>query len=257
MGDRPATRAASPGRPERWTVRRFATIESTNQWLLDEARGGAAAGLVAVADHQRSGRGRRGRVWEAPPGSSLLVSLLLRPQVAPDRLHTVTMAVALALADALGAVCGIDAGLKWPNDLVVGDRKIAGLLAEAELAGDKARALVVGVGCNLVQATFPDDLAAIATSCMIEAGRAPERDAMLDDFLGRVDARLADASATVVEDYRSRLSTLGREVRVDLDHGVVIGRAGDVDDCGRLVVTPASGPAVAVAVGDVVHLRPA
>jgi len=255
MGDRPATRAVSPGGPERWTVRRFASIDSTNRWLLDEAREGAPAGLVAVADHQLSGRGRRGRAWEAPPGSSLLVSLLLRPRVAPDRLHTVTMAVALALADALGA-CGIDARLKWPNDLVVGERKIAGLLAEAELAGDNVRALVVGVGCNLVQAAFPDELAATATSCMIEAGRAPDRDSLLDDFLGRVDTRLAQPSGGIVDDYRARLSTLGRDVRVELDQRVVIGRAGDVDDCGRLVVTPVSGAPVAVAVGDVVHLRP-
>jgi BirA family biotin operon repressor/biotin-[acetyl-CoA-carboxylase] ligase len=166
------------------------------------------------------------------------------------------MAVALALAEALCEVCGIDARLKWPNDLVVGERKIAGLLAEAELAGENVRALIVGVGCNLAQAAFPDDLAATATSCMIETGRAPERDGLLDDFLGRVDARLAEPSAGVVDDYRARLSTLGREVRVELDQRVVTGRAGDVDDCGRLVVTPASGPAVAVAVGDVVHLRP-
>ena len=257
MGDRPATRAVSRGSPEHWTVRRFASLDSTNRWLLDEARKGAPAGLVAVADHQLSGRGRRGRAWEAPVGSSLLVSLLLRPRVAPDRLQTVTMAVALALADALGATCDIDARLKWPNDLVVGERKIAGLLAEAELAGDKVLALVVGVGCNLAQATFPGDLASTATSCAIESGRAPERDALLDDFLDRVDQRLAEPFAAVVVDYRARLATLGRDVRVELDRRVVIGRAGDVDDCGRLVVTPTSGPAVAVAVGDVVHLRPA
>ncbi len=136
MGDPAATWGAGAG-ADRFAVRRFASIDSTNRWVLDEARAGAPEGLVAVADHQAAGRGRRGRTWEAAPGSSLLVSVLLRPgawrpALGPDRVHLLTMAAGLALADAVGLVAGIEAGLKWPNDLVVGDRKLAGLLAEAE-----------------------------------------------------------------------------------------------------------------------------
>ena len=124
----------------RWRVRHFALIDSTNRYLLDEARAGAESGLVAVADHQTAGRGRFDRRWEAPPGSSLLVSVLLRP-VPVDAGHRAMTATALALADAVEAVAGFAPELKWPNDLVVGDRKLAGLLAESvdDARGDRRR----------------------------------------------------------------------------------------------------------------------
>ena len=112
-------------------VRRLAEIDSTNRYLLDEARAGAAAGLVVVADHQTAGRGRLGRTWVAPPGASLLMSLLLRPTVPVDRRHVLVMAAGLAMAEAVETETGVIAGLKWPNDLLVGERKLAGILAEA------------------------------------------------------------------------------------------------------------------------------
>jgi BirA family transcriptional regulator, biotin operon repressor / biotin---[acetyl-CoA-carboxylase] ligase len=233
----------------------FPTLDSTNRWLMDRARTGAPAGLVAVADHQHAGRGRRGRAWEAAPGSSLLVSVLLRPQIEPELLHVVTMRVALAIADALEAVAELHVQLKWPNDVVVGPRKLAGLLAEADIAGGSVLALVVGVGCNLAQTEFPDELAATATSVALETGVAPERDALLDGVLERLDARL-DAPLDVIRaDYRTRLSTIGRDVRVELEDGVITGRATDVDRDGRLLVEQDDGLVAAVSVGDVVHLR--
>ena len=177
------TAVPDPGRTsngrERWRVRRFAEIDSTNRYLLDEARGGAAAGLVAVADHQTAGRGRFDRRWEAPPGSSLLVSVLLRP--APERRLARRLAPG---GDGGGAGArrrggrrsrASAPGLKWPNDLVVGDRKLAGLLAERE--GD---ALVIGAGCNVEWEAFPPELAATSTACNLEAGRSVDRDALLD-----------------------------------------------------------------------------
>jgi len=253
-------RAADPA-PGGWTVRRFATIDSTNRWLLDEARAGAAAGLVAVADHQDAGRGRRGRAWEDEPGSSLLVSVLLRPVLPADRVHLVTMAAGVAIAEAVEATTGVGARLKWPNDLVVDDRKLAGLLAEVDLGGvDVAPAVVVGIGCNVTQTSFPAGLAATATSCAIEAvpaagAPAITRDGLLDAFLERLGHHLA-ALDGVPRAYRGRLATLGRRVRVDLGDTVVEGTATDLDDVGRLIVEPADGgAAVAVAVGDVVHLR--
>src|ERR1051325_2188638 len=109
-----------------WDVRPFTELDSTNRWLLDEARRGAPEGVVAVADHQTAGRGRLGRTWEAPAGASLLTSILLRPALPLERRHLVTTAVALA-----GAAAISEAGplLKWPNDLLIGNRKVAGVLA--------------------------------------------------------------------------------------------------------------------------------
>jgi BirA family transcriptional regulator, biotin operon repressor / biotin---[acetyl-CoA-carboxylase] ligase len=248
MGDASASRA-------RWHVQRFAEIDSTNQWVLDQARGGADTGLVAVADHQTAGRGRRGRAWTAPPGSSLLVSVLLRPALDAGRVHVVTMAAGLALLDAVEAVAGVRASLKWPNDLVVGDRKLAGLLAEADVAANgEVRAVVVGAGCNVEWHEFPPELAEIATACNLEAGRSVDRAAVLDVFLDRLAVRL-DALDTVVDDYRSRLATLGRRVSVDLGDRTIVGVADDVDASGRLVLTGPHGERVVVAAGDVVHLR--
>ncbi|HLI72506.1 MAG TPA: biotin--[acetyl-CoA-carboxylase] ligase [Acidimicrobiales bacterium] len=135
-----------------FTVRRFDEIDSTQRYVVDEARRGAPAGLVAVAGHQSAGRGRLGRRWEAPAGSNLLMSVLLRPALALGELHLCTVAVALAAADACASAAGLDAQLKWPNDLVVGDRKLAGILAEAAAGsspGASVEAVVVGLGLNV------------------------------------------------------------------------------------------------------------
>ena len=133
-------------------IRRFAEIDSTNRYLLDQARAGAAEGVVAVADYQSAGRGRLGRRWEAPPGSNLLASVLLRPALAADELHLCTVAVALAAVAACERGAGVAAELKWPNDLMVGGRKLAGILAEAlprGPGGRRATVVVVGLGLNV------------------------------------------------------------------------------------------------------------
>ena len=121
-------------------IRCFDSIDSTNRYLLEEARKGAAEGVVAVADHQTAGRGRLGRRWEAPGGSNLLMSVLLRPPLPADQRQLASSVVALAATDAIAAVVGLEVGIKWPNDLLAPDgRKVAGVLAEADLAGSDRR----------------------------------------------------------------------------------------------------------------------
>ena len=237
-------------------IRRFASVDSTNRYVLDEARAGAPEGLVAVADHQEAGRGRLGRVWTAPPGSSLLVSVLFRPRLAADRLGLVTMAAGVALAEAVEQVAGFAVALKWPNDLVVDDRKLAGVLAEAELA-DGAAVLVVGTGCNVDWPDFPPELAGTATACNVEAGHAVDRDALLTAYLDRLLDRYA-ALEDVAAAYRGRLSTVGRRVRVEPtrpDAEPLFGVATAVDEAGRLVVVDDDGAHHVLAAGDVFHLR--
>src|SRR4029079_4691858 len=126
MPDPAANPPASGTEAARWDVRHLPSIDSTNRYVLDEARAGAPNGLVAVADHQTAGRGRLGRSWEATPGSSLLVSVLVRPDLPAERLFWLPLAAGLAWADALAAAASISAGLKWPNDLVIDDKKLAG-----------------------------------------------------------------------------------------------------------------------------------
>jgi BirA family biotin operon repressor/biotin-[acetyl-CoA-carboxylase] ligase len=232
------------------------TIDSTNRWLLDVARAGAAEGLVVVADHQTAGRGRRGRTWSAPPGSSLLVSVLLRPRLDVGRAHVLTMAAGLALRAAVEHAAGVNSGLKWPNDLVVNDRKLAGLLAETDLSADgELSAVVIGVGCNVEWHDFPPELAEGATACNLEAGRSVDRADVLDAFLDDLALRLDDLDA-VPDAYRSALATLGRRVRVDLGSRVIEGTATDIDEAGQLIVSTDSSTEV-ISVGDVIHLRDA
>ncbi len=160
----------------------------------------------------------------------------------------------MALLDSIAAVAGFDAELKWPNDLMVGDRKLAGVLAEADIGtGGQVRAVVVGFGCNVTGAGLAPELAALATACDREAGHPVDRAELLDAFLDRFATRL-DRFDDVAVDYRDRLGTLGRAVRVELARGAVEGVAVDVDALGRLRVDTTAGP-VTVAAGDVVHLR--
>lgn len=242
-------------------VRHFAEIDSTNRYLLDEARAGAPEGVVAVADFQTAGRGRLGRAWVAPPGSSLLVSALLRPAVDPALVHLVTMVGGLATADAVFLGAGFSPSLKWPNDLVVGDRKLAGMLSEADLRGGDVQAVVVGIGLNVEWHELPEEIEATATACNLVAGRAVDRADLLVRLLERLDARYGHLGepggpeATVGE-YRQRCSTLGRRVRVERPDGASEGLARDVDDLGRLVVEGDDGSTKPVAAADVVHLRP-
>ena len=132
-----------------WQIRWLDEVDSTNTSVRDQARQGAAEGLVVVADHQTAGRGRLDRTWESPPGANLLASVLLRPQCEAADVHLCTEAVALAAADACREVAGVEPVLKWPNDLLVGGRKLAGVLAEAEFSGGTLVAVIVGIGINV------------------------------------------------------------------------------------------------------------
>jgi BirA family biotin operon repressor/biotin-[acetyl-CoA-carboxylase] ligase len=155
------------------------------------------------------------------------------------------------MVEAIARVAGFTPGLKWPNDLVVGDRKLAGILAERD--GD---AVVVGAGVNVEWREFPLELAETATACNIEAGHAVDRRAVLDAFLAELDARYAELDA-VTSEYRSRLATLGRRVRVERSGDALVGRAVGVGDVGQLLVERDQGDVVEVHIGDVVHLRDA
>ncbi len=235
-------------------MRRFGEVDSTNRYLLDQARSGAPEGVVAVADHQTAGRGRLGRTWLAPPGSSLLVSVLLRPALPAERLHLAVAAVALAACDACESEAGVRPAVKWPNDLVVddggaGERKLAGVLAEVALP-----AVVVGIGINVNwPPELPPELAGRATALNHLAGRDVSREGLLERLLAGVDARLPDWQA-VASEYRRRCATLGRPVRVELAGGTVDGTAVDLTGDGHLVVDGEGGRRT-VGAGDVVHVR--
>jgi BirA family biotin operon repressor/biotin-[acetyl-CoA-carboxylase] ligase len=149
------------------------TVDSTNRWAMDEAARGAPGHHWFVADAQTAGRGRLGRAWFSPPGCNLYASCLLRPALTPAQAPQVALAAALAVRRALAA-CGVDAGIKWPNDLQVAGKKIAGILCEVQAEPERVAAVVVGVGVNveLTAAMLDPALAPIATSVLLAGGKA-------------------------------------------------------------------------------------
>ena len=245
--DRPPLSARALERalaPDGWRVQVLSTTTSTNEVVAARARDGAAAGLVVVAEQQSAGRGRLDRPWVSPPRAGLTLSVLLRPDLAVDRWSWLPLWGGLAVARAVRARAGVEAVLKWPNDVLVGGRKVCGVLAEVPVAG----ALVLGLGLNVT--TRADELPhAGATSLALEQATTTDRDTLLRAVLRSLAQVLREQP---VEGYRALCSTIGLPVRVELPDGrSVTGTAEDVDDAGRLVVDGA-----AYSAGDVVHVRP-
>ena len=240
---------------------------STNAVVSERARAGAPEGLVVVTEHQTAGRGRLDRVWETPAGSALTFSVLLRPQVPPERWPWLPLLTGYAVAKALAAA-GFGASLKWPNDVLVGERKVAGILVE-RVEGHEGPAAVVGIGLNvlLTEEQLP---VPTATSLLVESAGlghpVPDRTALLASLVqvlreayGAWQAGEPGPATSHLRDSYTRVcSTLGRDVDVAMPDGTTLaGRATGIDEHGRLVVAPTTGPEVAVAAGDVVHVRPA
>jgi BirA family biotin operon repressor/biotin-[acetyl-CoA-carboxylase] ligase len=245
----------------RWLVDAVAETGSTNADLLAAAATGAPAGTVLVAELQSGGRGRLGRSWVSPAGAGLTFSVLLRPVPPVSAWGWLPLLTGLALARTLGSA----ARLKWPNDVLLGPegKKVAGILVQSGAAGSGAGAVVAGVGLNVSteQAELPVET---ATSLLLEGHRVSDRAELLVGFLSRFDglytawqAHGGDACASgLAGGYRTACATLGRQVSVELASHTLLGRAVDVDDSGRLLVRPPGGAApVAVAAGDVTHVR--
>jgi BirA family biotin operon repressor/biotin-[acetyl-CoA-carboxylase] ligase len=242
-----------------WDIHWLDEVDSTNTYVRDRARRGAPAGLVVVADHQTAGRGRLDRRWESPPAANLLASVLLRPGCGAEDVHLCAGTVALAGADACREVAGVEPVLKWPNDLLLGGAKLAGVLAEAEFTGPALSAVIVGIGINVA---WPGPAEAGGT-CLDDVGgtaQPVDRQVLLNTLLAALEHRcelLEEAAGRrdLAEEVRRRCATLGQRVRVILADEELIGRAVAIDDAGRLVVETALGPR-SVSAGDVVHLRP-
>lgn len=264
-----------PGSRLYTSLRVVARTGSTNADLLAAARAGAAEGAVLAAEEQTAGRGRLDRAWQSRAGASLTFSVLLRPARVPAALRGwLPLLAGVAVARALRAQTGLDIGLKWPNDVLCGPGKLAGILAEQD-AGQPG-AIVVGVGLN-VSASRDELPTEAATSLALQGVASPDRQGLLVAILRDLEAWYlpwANGSQPGTEpgttpgagpgdpvgsglrpEYLRLCATLGREVRVELPGSVVLtGRACDVDDLGRLIVTTGSGPQ-AVSAGDVIHVR--
>ncbi len=212
--------------------------DSTNAWARREGKKGAAEGSLYLAEVQKAGRGRRGRAWDTLAGTSVAMSLLLRPRLSADRLSMLSLVMGLAAAEGIEQATGLQAGIKWPNDLVAGGRKLCGILTETSSAMDY---VVVGMGININVPTFPEELQDKATSILLELGREVSREAVVAEILisfekyYRIFLETGDLSRLSAA-YQELLVNQGRQVQVLDPSGTYTGQALGINDRGELLV---------------------
>jgi BirA family biotin operon repressor/biotin-[acetyl-CoA-carboxylase] ligase len=222
---------------DRFDVRWLPTTTSTMDVAAKLASEGARHGVVVVADEQTSGRGRRGSTWQSPPGAGLYLSLIARHSGAG--LSLITLAAGVAVHDGIKAATGLSADVKWPNDLIVGPRKLAGILAEGIAIGTPEQAVVIGVGINLQPAAYPPEVSARATSIEGELGRGIDRDLVLSCVLSSLWDRLAlleRSPGDILQAWRAvSPNANGTQVEWEGRRGLTAG----IDDTGALLVRTA------------------
>jgi BirA family biotin operon repressor/biotin-[acetyl-CoA-carboxylase] ligase len=239
------------------TILRFEEIDSTNTCAKRLALEGAADGTVVIADVQTAGRGRMGRTFLSPKGKGIYLSVLLRPDLPAERLACVTPLAGIAVCDAVEAVCSIRPGLKWPNDPVLGKRKLCGILTEAVTDPAGRTSVILGIGINVLQteADFTPEIRSIATSLLMETGRAVSR----EELIGKLLERLEEAYLVLkggnlsgwVQTYRQDCVHLGRQIWLIGPNGREKATALDVDESFGLVVADETGAVRTVRTGEI------
>jgi len=231
-----------------------AELDSTQRLAAELARAGAEEGTAVIAERQTAGRGRLGRQWHSPAGTNLYCSVVLRPAVALAAVPPLALVAGLAVADAVRDVTGMAPGLKWPNDVQIGGRKVAGILMELDAEVERVHAVVAGIGVNVNLVELPDELAATATSLRLATGAPVDRAAFTGRLLGALEERyrrfLASGFAAMRSDWEACSALTGKEVRVTAPEGEVAGRVLGVDDDGALRLAGPRGE-VRVVAGEV------
>ena len=231
-------------------------VGSTNDVILDLAGRGAPHGTVCLADEQSAGRGRRGSGWFSPPGCGIWASVLLRPRLSAALTPPLTLCTAAAVARVLEATAGVAVKIKWPNDLLMGDRKVAGILAETRVITGEEPVIVVGMGINVnhTRDQFPDEIAASATSLRIESGGPVAREDLLLAILASFESAYADylasGPASLLAEVDARLAWRGRTVEADSPAGAA-GRVSRVDEEGGLVLDRQDGGPLVIRSGSI------
>lgn len=232
------------------------TTDSTNADVRRMAEDGADNGLLVVADAQTAGKGRRGRAWKSEKGTNLYFSMLLKPDFTPDKASMITLIAAFSVAKVIAKDTGLDAKIKWPNDIVVGRKKICGILTEMSIERDYIHHIVVGIGINVNEESFPDEIAQMATSLKKESGNLISRANLLCDILSQFEQDYevfleAEDLKPFVEEYNKMLVNKGSLVKVLDPKGEFTGIAGGINEEGMLIVFKENGQIEKVYAGEV------
>jgi BirA family biotin operon repressor/biotin-[acetyl-CoA-carboxylase] ligase len=236
-------------------IRVFQETSSTNDVVEKLARDGVAEGVVVFAESQTKGRGRLGRKWLSPIGEGLWFSVLLRPQLPPGSVTQLTIAAATAVARAIRRQTGLAPQIKWPNDIWIENKKVAGILTELGAELDRVRYVIMGMGVDVNVHEFPDDLKEIATSLSEAAGHEFVRAEIAAAILQELDADYARITrgefASLAEEWEQQCITLGQRVRIHIGDRTVIGRAESLDNDGALLLRTDHGHLERIVGGDV------
>jgi len=242
------------------TIHYFHTIDSTNSKAYELALGGAQEGEVVIAESQEKGRGRLARHWFSPPFSNLYLSVILRPPIPPHQASLITLMAAVATADAIKNFSGLRPLIKWPNDILLKDRKVAGLLNEIHSEADRIHFVILGIGVNLNVdgKMFPKEIRAVATSLKSEMGQTISRKAFLQFLLqeleGWYSVFMKEGGDAILKAWKDRAHIKGRQVKVASFGETLVGVAVDVDSDGALILKTEEGQKRIVA-GDVEYRK--
>ncbi|WP_462426493.1 biotin--[acetyl-CoA-carboxylase] ligase [Anaerotignum lactatifermentans] len=222
------------------TIYFYEETDTTNNRARELALEGAPEGTLVVAEKQTAGRGRRGKVWESPLGTGIWMSLVLRPQIMPAEASVLTLLCGLATAEAIEAETGLSAGIKWPNDILINGKKAVGILTEMDCEMSEVHFVIPGIGINVNTASFPPEIADIATSLYLECGKTVSRRRLVHKVLERLEEHYetflrTGSFAAMLEDYRKHCITLGKEVHV-LGREPFFAEALDITPEGELLV---------------------
>ncbi len=238
------------------TVYYYSVTDSTNSCIKVLAEEGAKQGTLVVADMQSAGKGRRGRSWYSEAGSGVWMSILLRPEFEPNQASMTTLVAALAVAEAIRDVSGLDARIKWPNDIVINGKKVCGILTEMSLEADYISYVVCGIGINVNHREFPEDIKATATSLMLESGEKVSRIQLISElwkhFEKYYELFCADGDLKHLKaEYNSILVNKDKQVRVLEPKGEWSGKATGINNKGELLVETEDGSVNKVYSGEV------
>lgn len=234
----------------------YETINSTNLRAKLDADNGAPEGALVVADMQTAGRGRRGRTWSSPAGLNVYFTLILKPRYVPDKASMVTLVMALAVAEGIRETCGVEAGIKWPNDIVVNGKKVCGILTEMSVEKNFIHHVVIGVGINVGLQEFAPELADTATSLQAECGRKVPKAALVANIMKAFEKyyesfREKTDLSDLVDSYNKMLVNRGKTVRVLDPKGEYSGVAEGINELGELLVELPDGHVENVYAGEV------
>jgi BirA family biotin operon repressor/biotin-[acetyl-CoA-carboxylase] ligase len=239
------------------TIHHFHTLDSTNSKAYQLALNGAEEGEVVISESQEKGKGRLGRQWFSPPFLNLYLSVILRPNILPHQASLITLLAAVAAADAIREFSGLLPLIKWPNDILLRDRKVAGLLNEIHSEMDRVHFVILGIGVNLNmdENMFSKEIRAVASSLKIEMGQTISRKGFLPFFLQELERWysifLKEGSAVILKAWTDRAHIKGRRVKVTSFGETLVGTAIDVDSDGALILETGDGKRKRVVAGDI------